>query len=94
MRTHFALNLLGEPRALVRHGEQHARDPQAGVEVHADTFDGIPQLAEALQGVVLSLNRDHDLVGSDHDVERDEPERRRAVDQNDVDIGMLGDVFA
>ena len=94
VRTHFALDLLRELRALIRHGEQHARDTQAGVEIHTDPFDGVPQLAEALQGVVFGLNRDHDLVRGDHDVKRHEAERRRAVDQDDVDIGMLGDVVA
>ena len=93
VRANLALDLLGKLRALVRHGEQHAGDTQAGVKIHADPFDGIPQLAEALQGIVLGLNRDHNLVGSDHDVERHEAEGRRAVNEHDVDIGMLRNVL-
>ena len=93
VRANLALDLLGELRTLVRHGEQHAGDAQARVKIHADPFDGVPQLAEALQGVVLGLNRDHDLVGGNHDVERDEAEGRRAVDEHDVDIGMLRDIL-
>ena len=94
VRANLALDLLGELRALVRHREQHARDTQARVKIHADAFDSVPQLAEALQGVVFGLDRDHDFIGSNHDIERHEAERRRAVDQDDVNISVLGDVFA
>ena len=94
VRAHLALDLFGELRALIRHGEQHARNTQAGVEIHTNPFDGVPQLAEALQGVVFGLNRDHDLIRGDHDVEDHEAKRGRAVDEHDVDIGMLRNILA
>ena len=74
VRTNLALDLFGELRALVRHRQQHAGDTQAGVKIDTDPFDGVPQLAEALQGVILSLNRDHNLVGGDHDIQRHKAE--------------------
>ena len=43
------------------------------------------QLAEALQGVVLALDRDEHLAAGDHGVHREQAQRRRAVDEDVVD---------
>ena len=44
----------------------------------------LQQLAEALQRVVLALDRDQHLVDRRHRVDREQAERRRAVDQDVV----------
>src|SRR6202040_1618748 len=46
--------------------------------------DRIQELRNALEGVVLALNRNEDAMRGREDVEGDEAERWRAVDDHDV----------
>ena len=49
-----------------------------------DSLDGRDQLSDALQGVVLTLDRHEDLVRRTQRVDREQAERGRAVDQHVV----------
>ena len=51
----------------------------------AHHLDGLEQLAEALQRVVLRLDRDEHLRAGDQRVQREQPERGRAVDEDVVE---------
>jgi hypothetical protein len=57
---------------------------QRGVEMPSHQVDVPQQLAQALQRVVLALNRDQDLCTGDQCVDRQQAQRRRAVDEDVV----------
>ena len=71
-----------EARAPVVHRQQHARDGQARVELALDQRERVEQPGEALEREVLGLHRDDHAVGRDERVDRQRPERRRAVEQH------------
>mgnify|MGYP003694637135 CR=1 FL=1 len=70
-----------DPRIV--HREQHAIDRERWIEILLHEIDGVEQLRDSLQRVVLALDRDDDPVGRGQHVEGDEPQRRRAVDENE-----------
>jgi hypothetical protein len=80
----------GEGRPGVVHGQEHAGELQARVEVVAYEVDGRQELAEALQGVVLALDRDKNAVCGRERIHREKAHRRRAVEQDEVEL--LADV--
>ena len=49
----------------------------------------LQQLAEPLQGVVLALDRDQHLVPGDQGVDGEQAQRRRAVDEDVVDLVLV-----
>ncbi len=57
---------------------------QRGVEVSPDQVDVAQQLSQALQRVVLALDRDQDLLARDERVDRQQAQGRRAVDEDVV----------
>jgi hypothetical protein len=77
-------DLLGEVEPVVVHREEHTVDGQSGVDAPLDQVDGVEELRDALERVVLALERDQQGVGGRHHVERDQAERRRAVDEHEV----------
>ena len=85
MLPDFAGDLLGQFGAPVVHGQQDRRDLEIGIEVTADEVDVAEELTEAFECVVLALDRDEDLDGRDERVDGEQPERRRAVDEDVVD---------
>jgi hypothetical protein len=89
MLAHLAGDLVGELGAAVVHRQQDRRDVQARVEVGAHEVDVAQQLAEALQRVVLALDRDQHLVRRDERVDRQQPERRRAVDEHVIHVELV-----
>ena len=60
---------------------------QAGVEVGLDQLDVLQQLGQSLERVVLALDRDQHLVGGDERVDGEQPQARRAVDEDVVQPG-------
>ena len=74
-----------EPGAAVVHGQQHGADPQPRVEVGAHQLDRLQQLTHALEGVVLGLDRQQQLLGRHQRVQRQQPQGRRAVDEHVVE---------
>ena len=56
------------------------------VEVGLHQVDVAQELAQALEGVVLALDGDEHLVGRGQAVDRDQAERRRAVDEDVVEV--------
>ncbi|SKW23983.1 Uncharacterised protein [Mycobacteroides abscessus subsp. massiliense] len=57
---------------------------QRGIQVGLDEFDVAQQLTDALQRVVLTLDRDQHLVRRHECVDRQQAERGRAVDEYEV----------
>jgi len=74
-------------RAHVREVQQHAQQRELGVEAVAGQFDHLHRLLYALQREVLGLGRDQRVVGRDERVDRQQTQRRRAVDQDQVVLG-------
>ena len=62
-----------EVRPPVVHREDDRRDVDRGVEVLLDHLDGADELRQALERVVLALNRDEHLARDDHGVEGQRP---------------------
>nr|BFF15790.1 hypothetical protein GCM10025699_70930 [Microbacterium flavescens] len=89
MLAHIGHDLLREIGASVVHGQEDARHGQTGVEVLLDQLDVAQQLTQTLEGVILALDRDQDFSCSDEGIDRQEPERRRAVDE-DVVVALTG----
>ena len=77
-------DLGGEVGAGVVHRQDDPLDREIRVQVVADEIDGRDELAQALEGVVLALDRDEDGVGGGERVHGQEPERGRAVEEDVV----------
>uniref|UniRef100_A0A183BUV4 LigA n=1 Tax=Globodera pallida TaxID=36090 RepID=A0A183BUV4_GLOPA len=77
-------HLIGQAIAAIIHGEHHAEDRQAGIEATADALDRAEQLAEPFEREELALERHEQRVRGNHGVDRQQPERRRAIDQDHV----------
>ncbi len=92
VRAHLVRDLRGEVGAPVVHGEKDGRDVQPGVEVHLDHLDVLEQLAQPLERVVLALDGDEHLVSRDERVDGEQPEARRAVDEDVVEALVRGRV--
>ncbi len=77
-------NLVGQRRAGVVHAKEHAGNLQPRIDPLVHQIDRLGQLAEALEGQEVRLQRDQDLLRGRQRIEREQPERRRAVDQAEV----------
>ncbi len=78
-------NGLREVGAFVEHGEDDAFDGEGAIELDPDAVDRVEQLGDAFEGEVLGLHRDEDGVGCDQGVEREEVERGRTVENDEVE---------
>ena len=87
-RAEVAADFRGDFRRQVRpsveHREEDSLDRELGVQVIPNEIDGGGELAEPLEGVVLALDRDQHRVGCGERVDREQAERRRAVDEHVV----------
>ncbi len=76
-------------RPCVEHRQHDTGDRQLGVEVVAHEVDRRDQLREALERVVLALDRDQHRVRAGQRVHRQQAKRRRAVDEDPVPVRRL-----
>ena len=74
MGADLVCDLGREPRTAVEHGQQHGAQPEVAVEFALDQVDGAHQLGDALERVVLALDRNQDFAGGDQCVERQQAE--------------------
>ena len=86
-----ALNLRadldGKAGPAIEHGKHDPLHVQAGVGAVPDQAQRLHELGQPLEGIVLALERDDGGVGGDQRVEGEEPEGRRAVDQDEGEPG-------
>lgn len=61
-------------------------DRELGVELLLHQGECLEERAQALEREVLSLHRDEDFVGSAERVEREWPDRRRAVEEHELSL--------
>ena len=85
--AHVARDLLPEVRALVVHRQQHAFDVERRVERGAHAAHRGDEIGEAFEREVLAVQRNQHGVGGDERVQREQAERRRAVDEDVVEVG-------
>src|SRR5258708_4591640 len=95
-RYHRAVNLVAEMllqllRDLLRervsrvvHSAQQAGDLELGIQVRAYALDRTDQIGEALKRVVLALHRDQYMLRRSQRIHREQAERRRTIDQDEV----------
>src|SRR5882762_734473 len=78
----FFGDLFAEIEARVVHRQQHPFNRERGIEIALHELHGVEELRETFERVVLALNRDDHAVGGRQHVQREEAERRRAVDDH------------
>jgi len=89
VRLELRRDLLLQRHARVEHHPQQADDLQAGVQVGVDPLDGVDQIGEPFEREKYShLHRDDHAVRAAQAVDRQQAERRRAVDQDEVVVGL------
>ena len=84
--AHVARHLLAEVRALVVHRQQHAFDVERRVERRAHAPHRRDEIGEAFEREVLAVQRNQDAIGGDERVQRQQAERRRRVDDDEVEF--------
>ena len=81
---HLRRHLEGQVGAAVEHGQQHALQSQLGVHLPLYQPDGGQQIAESLQGVILTLHRHQQRTGGAQGVHREHLQGGGAVDEDVV----------
>ena len=83
------IHLRGQPGPAVKH--RHKYRPKAEILVHrtTDSVNGAHELSNAFKGVILTLDREQNLVCSDECIKGQQAERRRAVENNVVALVSL-----
>src|ERR1041384_434458 len=76
-------DLVRKPEAAVEHRHEHALDLESGVELLLHHRDRVQESSQSLEREVLALDGNEDRVGGYQRVEREEAERRGAVDENE-----------
>ena len=92
MLPHLAQHLLREPRAPVEHRHHHAQQFQPRVHPR---FPHLPQHAmdhrDPLQRVILALQRHQQRIRRGKRVQRENPQRRRAINDDQIKPLRLAD---
>ncbi len=91
MLAHLISDLLRELRAGIVHRQDDRADLEPSIQSRTDELDVPKQLGQALEGVVLALDRDEEPVRSGESIHRQQPKRGWTVDQHDV--VSIGDPF-
>ena len=73
MGADIVRDLSAEVCSAVLHRQQDRRDRQFGVQMLLDQLDVLQQLAQSLERIVLTLDRDEDFPGSNECVDCQEP---------------------
>lgn len=79
-------DLLGQVGPIVVHGKQHALNGDGRIEGCADPLQCGDQLGNALQCEVLCLHGNDERVGGRQDIQCQQVERRRAIQDNQVEF--------
>ena len=56
MTPNVLLDLIGKIQSFVEHGQEHALDPETGIELILNPFQGPKELCEAFEGKVFALD--------------------------------------
>ena len=83
MLPKLGLDFGREPRPPVGHRQEDPRDRERRVQPRLHEIDRSEELRQALERVVLGLNRHDRPAGSRECIHRERPERRRAVEEHE-----------
>ena len=83
MPSHLRGDVGRKLRPAVHHRQKHPCNGELGIEPFAHELDGVQELSQALERVVLALHGDEDAVGRGEPVHRQRPEGGRAVDEDE-----------
>ena len=86
MPADLAYRVPRDPGALIRHGDHHSEEREIGIGTAADLLQGVEEVVGALERVVRRRQRQQQEVARHHCVHRDEPQRRRSVDHDVVEL--------
>src|SRR5579859_3320135 len=88
-------DLAGERSPIVIHGQDDSLDGQIRVELPPNSHQRIQKFGNALKSQIFALNRDQDRIAGDEDVESDQIERGRAIDDDKgiVRANLLNQLF-
>ena len=78
-------DLRAKIRPLVVHRQQDAVDVERWIQARAYAAEGRHEIGKPLEGEVFAVQRDHHRFSRDERVQREQPERRRAVDEDVVE---------
>ena len=81
---HLVIDLTGEVEAAVIHRQQETFNFKGGVGFPFDNADGVEKFGNAFQCKIFALNRNDDGVRCGERVDRDETQRRGAVDEDEI----------
>ena len=84
MAFEFFIDLVGQAQTCVIHCQQESFDFKTWIEFGLDDADGVDELGDAFESEIFGLHGDDDGVGGSQGVDRNQAERRGAVDQNVV----------
>ena len=87
MRLQLVADLLLQRDARIEHHTQQADDLQVLVEIGVHLLDRVDQVGQPFEREVLALHRHDDAMGGTQAVEREQAERGRAIDQDEVVFG-------
>ena len=79
-----------EAAAAVVEGADDAGDVEARVDCLTDFAHGGDEVGDAFEGIVFAQHGDDDAVGGDESVEREQGQRRGAVDEDEVVVVFDG----
>ena len=83
-------HLIGEAVTPIEHGQGHADDSELGIEALLHPLDRRQQLAEAFERKEFALQRHQERIGRSERIQREQSERRRAIDEADVVAEIVG----
>ena len=69
---------------------KHAFDFQPRIAHLADFLNGLHQLGDAFEREVFALNGNENAVGGDQGIDRQDVQRRRTINQNEIKIRSNG----
>ena len=93
MSANLLIHLRGQPGPAVKHRHEDRGKAQILVHCVSHSVNGAHELRHALQGVILTLDRQQDFIRRDKCIEGQEAQRRGAI-ENDVVNGVGLEIFA
>lgn len=81
-------NLAGKRGALVVHRQDDAFDFEFRIQIAANTHEGVEKLGNAFESQVFALDGDEDGVACGERIQREEIERGRAIENQEIILGF------
>ena len=68
------LNLLGELRTQVKHGQDNTKDLDIRIELLLNDIDGLDELSQTFESILLTLDGNDDLIRCSQCIDREKTE--------------------